>query len=768
MNKMSISVKRPIIWASVFLAAGVLTGMYPGKFGVICLLAIAAGAIVLMKRPMLFLVFVAFFVFGVLKTAHSLKLPLAPGGSHTISGFVEDVSQTSSGGQRIFFRCLESDGAKANFLVMAYLKPGYETEIGDELILRGVLESLSEKRNPGGFDEFLFYTARKIKYKTYPVTVETGPRRKTALLDLRRLQSEINSVYDASLPERESSILKSMITGDRSSLEDPVKDLYRMAGIYHLLCISGLHITVIFVALDSVLGRLFGKRFSGAVTFALIVLYCMMTGAGVASVRAVLTAGVVIFGKLIYRERDLAASASLSFICLIAYEPVYLADIGFQLSFSAVYGIAFLSGPINRLLRLEAASVSLAAILGNIPLVCYHFHVFSPYSIFVNMIILPTSALLITTGLIAGIAGLAVPGAAVFLSGAPYYLLRFYGMVCGLFSRLPLSSVLTGRIAIPAIIAAYASMGFFAYWLSGKELLSGRKNMFLASLPVFIIITAVSGLPPKNPEMTMLDVGQGDCFVIRGDGRVFISDCGGLRGRAVLIPYLDYIGVSSVDAVFLSHTDDDHINGMFELADSKAVGRVFIPDIDYGGNANYLALKDKLSDNGILLTGLVRGDHAESGGFSYTVLNPAGGASGDDNDLSLVTRLDIEGVSVLLTGDVTSEAEREIVSATGVSGVDILKLPHHGSNYSAGPELLDAAKPSAALVSAGARNVYGHPGAETLGRLSARGIRVYNTASQGAVTIHFLNGGYTVSGPPEKIGEGIGSLFDIWRRKISA
>ncbi|MCL2462891.1 MAG: competence protein ComEC family protein, partial [Defluviitaleaceae bacterium] len=401
---MSALKRRPIVWALIFWAAGSLAALYSGTVSGFIAASLACCGLAcliffLIKRPFAF-IYIAFFFLGALLTARSLapRDPAADaladsGETLTMSGVVLDVSKTSTGKLAFTYKCTRVDGQKAGFVVSAVLIDGDTAEIGQSLVLSAKLAKPGRAANPGDFDDFLYYKARKVDYTAYPAILSKGGVSVSANSVLSFVRNKIEDVYDAIFPPEQAGLVKSIVLGDKSGLDDDTKELYRAAGVYHVLCVSGLHISIISGAIYLLLKRLKGQKLRGLLTLAVVAAYTVMTGASVPAVRALVMAAVVIAGRLLYRERDLPSSVAFACLCLLAYEPLYLLDAGFQISFTAVFGIAALARPLERefgrrgLGKVKgAAGSSAAATLGMFPVTCWHFYTFQTYSILTNMI----------------------------------------------------------------------------------------------------------------------------------------------------------------------------------------------------------------------------------------------------------------------------------------------------------------------------------------------------------------------------------------------
>jgi competence protein ComEC len=248
-------------------------------------------------------------------------------------------------------------------------------------------------------------------------------------------------------------------------------------------------------------------------------------------------------------------------------------------------------------------------------------------------------------------------------------------------------------------------------------------------------------------EITMIDVGQGDChFMILPDGRSMMIDCGSSDvtdvARYRVIPYLLSEGCDCIDYAVVTHTDADHINGYEQMLSAKdsadvRIGTLIMPDIDDRDEA-YDRLVSLATGKGVQIRKIHAGDTFEIDGMRFNCLNPAlGGVYTDANATSVCLDISYMGFRALYTGDAEGEGEREMedrLRSSGMSGgYTLLKCAHHGSENSTSEDFLTLVRPQITFISAGVDNRYGHPHRELLERIEKTGSRVYVTKDLGAV-----------------------------------
>lgn len=280
---------------------------------------------------------------------------------------------------------------------------------------------------------------------------------------------------------------------------------------------------------------------------------------------------------------------------------------------------------------------------------------------------------------------------------------------------------------------------------------SGQKNKsWLMTLLTFICALAVLFLfhghtdptedvrgdgdldsAPSGIEVHFIDVGQGDATLIKADGHAMLIDAGeNDKGTAVQL-YLKKQGVEQLDYLVLTHTDSDHIGGADVIISKFDIGQIFLSDFKKD-NRTYRDLMDSMRNRHMSFSTPKTGAEYELGNATFTILAP-NDTYDDPNNSSIALIVDYGKNAFLFSGDCEEEAERDIL-ANGINlDVDVYQAGHHGSRTSSSEEFLDEMSPAYAVISCAQGNRYGHPHAQTLNNLRARGIRVFRTDEQGSV-----------------------------------
>ena len=290
---------------------------------------------------------------------------------------------------------------------------------------------------------------------------------------------------------------------------------------------------------------------------------------------------------------------------------------------------------------------------------------------------------------------------------------------------------------------------------TGAEHRTGKRSalMILCTIPFLLFMLFWRSAPEFS--LAMLDVGQGDALVIRRGDHCYLADGGSSSvpsvGKSRLIPYLCSQGISVINGIFVSHDDADHINGLTELMEEQkenravpAVERLFLPCWMRESEEEGAALLRKTAEEaGIPVYYLQAGDTISDSGMTIRVLHPLGeGGIREGNSGSMVLDVSWEGFDALLTGDLETDGEEDILPLS--KKYEYYKVSHHGSKNGSSEELLEQAQPVISAVSAPEDSLYGHPHREVLERLEKAGSDIYITRDCGCITVTVSDGCFRV------------------------
>ena len=783
--------KRTAFWAAIYIICGIYFRL--GRSEMICLVFFVfsvASAIwfVLKTKNKRYLLFLLFIALGFLMAGNSAERQTADmklNGMTEGIGVITDEGRTSSGNAKFRMECdlTDNQGNSLQDVDLYIIWSGEEAfEIGDRVYMEGEIRPFYTASVPGGYDEDLYLRTKGYDGKMYPETMTYQGKETSLLIKVAQARGELHDTLDEILPATESGIMKAMLTGDKEDIPAESYDLYAKAGIVHILCISGLHMSILalyvsFLA-EKVLKR--SRRFSAGLTMAASLLFLLFIGFTPSAVRAVTMICVVMMARIIFRSHDRLNEISLAALLILLIEPLYLFHIGFQLSFITVLGLCIAAEEMeqkrNRDITwkqtiTDSLRFSLYASLCSFPMVAYYFYYISPVGILANLVVIPVSGILLGLGILCGVSGMLWTPLGVFSAGSVYAILKGFELLCECLLQLPFACILTGRPSELVILLCY---GLLFFWLKCRY----RKGSWKGAIPIcgaLLLAVFSNQLFRKETTVTFLDVGQGDAAVIHTwDEKTYLVDGGGQYGKdfgenvgmKVILPYLEYLGVSEVDAAFLSHPDQDHMTGLLEILEEIPVKEVYLAEYPYKVTKEFKFLKEMLEKNRISLYTINNRNSSPDG--TWNCLAPIEGIifqNEDDNDGSMVLKYETGGRKVLFTGDISAEAERLLLQKEVDVSSDILKVSHHGSQYSSSEAFLQKTAAKAAVISCGEKNLYGHPHQKTLERLQNAGMEIYRTDESGSILVKFReNGTFTIETMTERkpLYEGIEEKLEKW------
>lgn len=737
-------------------------------------------------------------------------------------------------------KCAEKPAdTKATENILCYLREGVpEPEIGSLVILKGTLKNFQQPTNPGQFNAPFYYQILRISFRLNQAEIQVKSDRFYKIAEvLYQLRRKAGSKVDALLPEQEASVMKTMLLGEKGILDEEIKGLYQRNGIAHILAISGLHISMIGMGLYQLLRRAGLKiKLSAILASVIIVLYGMMTGFAVSAIRAIAMFLLQMLAQILGRTYDRITALAVAAVLVLVEQPLYLFHSGFQFSFLCVLGISLILPVLGNVRKGKKLFEGVALMAVTLPVYLGVFYQIPVYSMFLNFIVLPMMSILMGAGIVMILAAflctpLAIP-AAWLITG----ILMVYERL-GLFTEklphhywtpgCPAKWQLAVYVAVLIIIAALGRTKRKAVLYQkdcihrrggcAKEILQeqnkrirriachGGKWISTYGIPVgicwgFLLLGVVILTWRFRPELkvTFLDVGQGDCIFLQTEnGDSYLTDGGSSSvskvGKYRMIPFLKYQGASQIKAVFVSHADSDHYNGIAELLEQAElegirVENLVLTDIaDECRSEGYEELVELAGQNGITVQLLHEGQQLQDGELLFQCLHPSKGYRAEDlNETSMVLLVTYREFSMLLTGDVQGAGEEHLTQelqdwkepgvtqmqdVIRISGEEesmeeqsiederieeqieekrpqnkmganhteteltILKVAHHGSKNSTSEEFLKAANPKLAIISCGEGNRYGHPHEETLERLEKVDVPWFCTKDYGAITV---------------------------------
>jgi competence protein ComEC len=808
---------RPIIPFTLALAAGILVGeVLPGYRVAGWLLAAVCGLLLAVslfrKKSMVAVPLVLFLSVGYLSIQAWVSpvfppehIRYAANGEKSIVTGVVASSPVVSGYRQSFFLEVESLGTGASVqetcgrLRVSLSGKSPEVNTGDRISFVGRLRRIRSFRNPGGFDyeRYMAFKGVWVSASVQGESVSIKDRGLPVGLDVwvapgrKALAAEIDAVTSSDV----GGVLKALLLGDRTGLSDSLRQAFQRVGIGHLLAISGLHVGMVaggafflflkvFGRFPPLLQRAWTRRAAALPALAAVWGYALLAGMSPSTQRAGIMASIFLAALFVGRPQDTLNSLAVAAMAILIVSPPAFFAASFQLSFTAVLAIVLILSLVpapdmvhppagwKKIFRRVAVFllVSLAAILGTLPLALYYFNEVSLIGLFSNLIFVPAvGSVVLPLGLLSvcifpaspAVAGLGLKLCALLLTGI-LWLVRAL-------SAFPLAAVATVTPSVTEMILYYAFLAATGGMI--RAILSSRraavaypvKNHRLFRLAAAIAAFAAAGMIldvcywchqrfwTKALKVTVLDVGHGSAALVElPGGEVVLIDGGGFSdnsifdvGKRIVAPLLRRNKIRTVNTLILSHPNSDHLNGLIHIAGHFRVERLISngESADTRGNDELFSVAGHQGIRTPTYGSMER--TWESGSSRIELLYPLPGFLEkqaaepwrDSNNNSIVVKVTLGKISFLFPGDIMADGEGELVAvAGGRLQSTVLVAPHHGSRTSSSPGFLESVSPEVVVVSSGWDDQYGAPHPEIRERYLELGARVITTAENGAVS----------------------------------
>jgi competence protein ComEC len=625
---------------------------------------------------------------------------------------------------------------------VSWFEPPVVPRIGETWELELRLRRPRGRLNPGVFDVETWLFREKYQASGYVVA---GKRNRLLwsgdATPLDRFRARFVARARAAAGSAETAaVLAALGVGARHLVSREQWDRFAATGTSHLMAISGLHVGLaalvgfVLVFGAAVLVPVRGNHFLAAMLLGVVIAgaYALVSGLGVPSRRAVIMLLAAALSVARRRQVDSVAVVALAASIVFLTDPIATLTPGYHLSFAAVVLLLWLArrrdrvragvtGPVRRLVVMQVFLM-----FGLLPLTVLIFGRFAVLATPVNLVAVPVFSLLtVPMTIAAGAVG-------EFCDALSLTLLRIAGLSVAL-----VESVIGFAAAVPFVDGSIAEIDgvawlFLAMSLTWVLLPLAWPARRVAVLGVVALLAWRSPPPPASClDSWVLDVGQGLAVVVRTRQDVTVYDTGmawrggGNAAQQVILPFLARRGIDGISLLVISHADLDHSGGATELLQHMAVGHVFAGE----------PLK------GLRASPCQRGQGWWSGAIRFEFLHPDRETRADGNNASCVLRVSAGSHSLLLTGDIERQAERELLASRTALAADVVVVPHHGSRTSSTPAFVDAVGPTIAVVSAGHANRWGLPVPQVVSRWQSGGATILNTADEGAVFLRICAAG---------------------------
>lgn len=643
-------------------------------------------------------------------------------------------------------------------------------EYGDMIEITAIFEEPNEARNYKGFDYKQYLKTQKIYGNiTAKETIKIIEHNSGNIMEktLYSISKDMKSKIYQILPTEVKELCIGILIGERGDISEQITNVFKESSLTHMLAVSGAHISYIVLGLSLILKKT-GKRIQKIFTIIFLLFFMGLTKFTPSVERASIMAILTIIGGLIHRQADVYNNLACSALIILIVNPYTLLDIGFQLSYAGTIGIVVFDKKISNCIKLKIKFIkckeiqekkartdankniklkglkriiefiidlfvlTISANLMIIPIMEVQFNTVSLTFWISNILAGPFIGIITVLGFIIYIVSIFSINLANVIAIPLDLLLQLLIKIAKIGAILPLSSISIETPNTIEIISYYAVIFICIFFQEIKNKLHNNvKKIIIVILIVNLIINLCYNNSVKNLRIYFVDVGQGDCTLIcTPNNKTILIDGGGSEnsdgfdvGEKILSPYLLDRRIKKIDYVMISHFDSDHVGGLFYILEHLKVKNIIISK-QAEISKNYLNLKSIVEKKKINIIIARRGNRLQiDKDIYFDILFPEKEMILENvlNNNSIVAKLVYKDFSMLFTGDIEKETEREILKLyndnLNVLRTTVLKVPHHGSNSSSTDEFVRLIQPRIALIGVGNKNLYRHPNNEVIERL---------------------------------------------------
>ena len=585
--------------------------------------------------------------------------------------------------------------------------------IGDILTVNGDLLKPNKNTNFNLFNYRNYLYSKKIYYVlNNPIII----REKSNNIFYKIKNNIINIINKRD----DKDYLYAFILGDKDYIDDDVKSSISSNGISHLLCVSGMHVTILSIGLLWILNHIHKNKFNEIIVIIFIYFYAFLINFSPSIMRVFYMYVIGYINKIFKLNIDMKYVVIYLFLFNILLNPYAIYDIGFLFSYIITYFIIKYQSIIKRCNNYisKLFMVSLISFMASVPILIYNFNEINLLSPFINIIFVPLITFIIFP---LSIISFIVPN-------------DIFMVTTNLFEQLSLFfenyklSIIIPHISIYIFILYYILIIFILNMINKR-----RYGYFFIFLILLILHSNIFNL---NNEVHILDVGQGDSSIIRYKfNKVVLIDTGGNYqsdiSKYVTIPYLKSLGIKKIDYLILTHGDFDHMGEAINLVNNFKVEKVIFNCGEY--NDLEKELIKVLDKKNIKYYSCINELNIDKNKLYFLQTKEYD----NENDNSNVIYTELNGYKFMFMGDASTITEKEILNKYNLPNIDVLKVGHHGSKTSSSQEFIDSINSKYSVISVGKNNRYGHPNKEALENLDNS--KIYRTDQDGSIMFKIEN-----------------------------
>lgn len=622
--------------------------------------------------------------------------------------------------------------------------------IGDSYEFSGKLRTPFKAGNPSQFD----YGKYLRNFDTFTVFYTDNAKllnRKLTLKwqfyqNLNKLRNKIINVHAKYLKSPNLEILGGIVFGDDAvAPPDYIKASFVNSGLLHILAASGMNVAFIYGFWVFFMRRIRAPfKFTVLTGMGVVIIYTFMTGLGASVIRAALMLLFILAGKLIDRDAHTVSLLAFVAMLMLIYNPAFINDVGFQLSFIVTFGLLTTANVIFEKYKeskipdwlIGAVLIPVIAQIWVAPIQMFYFNTFSTYSVLANVLSMPFLSVISFGGFVSSIIAILTPftDKICMLSDIILnFILNILVFISNFFAGLPHSLLTTTHPNIFQLFIYYGIVLFVTLSIKtgfNKKLVSTCISLFI------ILLLSVINIPSNDLQIIAFDVQNADCFLIKTPrNKCFIIDTGraGYKGskaqaNSIIIKYLKDRGIKNIEGMIITHFDNDHSGGAVDIMKNLNVKQVYInsyEDKSMTSTNIYKTLKELKIPSQIPNNN--KSIYSENSLNMQTYLAEAE----EDNEKSIITLLSYKDFDMLFTGDAGTDAFNKLKKDIP-HNIEVLKVGHHGGPHVVSTEMINHLNTKVSLISTGP-NSFGHPNKGTLDIL--RKTDIYRTDRHNSIKI---------------------------------
>lgn len=623
-------------------------------------------------------------------------------------------------------------------------------QIGDNYEFSGKLRTPFKAGNPSQFD----YGKYLRNFDTFTVFYTDNAKLLNGRLTLKwkfyqnlnKLRNKIINVHAKYLKSPNLEILGGIVFGDDAvAPPDYIKASFVNSGLLHILAASGMNVAFIYGFWVFFMRRIRAPfKLTVLTGMGVVIIYTFMTGLGASVIRAALMLLFILAGKLIDRDAHTVSLLAFVAMLMLIYNPAFINDVGFQLSFIVTFGLLTTANVIFEKYKeskipdwlIGAILIPVIAQIWVAPIQMFYFNTFSTYSVLANVLSMPFLSVISFGGFVSSIIAILTPFTdkiCMFSDIILNFILNILVFISNFFAGLPHSLLTTTH---PNIFQLFIYYGIVLFVTMSIKTGFNKRLVSTCILLFTILLLSLINIPSNDLQIIAFDVQNADCFLIKTPrNKYFIIDTGraGYKGskaqaNSIIIKYLKDRGIKNIEGMIITHFDNDHSGGAVDIMQNLNVKQVYINSFEDKSMTStniYKTLKELKIPSQIPNNN--KSIYSENSLNMQTYLAEAE----EDNEKSIITLLSYKDFDMLFTGDAGTDAFNQLKKDIP-HNIEVLKVGHHGGPHVVSSEMLNHLNTKVSVISTGP-NAFGHPNKGTLDIL--RKTDIYRTDRHNSIKI---------------------------------